>query len=234
MKESLLNNLIIIPAYNEQESIGQVVEKIRTKLSGFDVIVVNDCSTDNTKSVLETSGCKYLDLPINLGIGGAMQTGYLYARENGYDFAVQVDGDGQHDVLEIGKLLKAQKETGADLVIGSRFLGEKSFQSSFMRRVGINLFSYLTLLLSGQKITDATSGFRLAGPKVIDLYAGYYPSDYPEPEVIIYLKKNGLKIVETPVKMNERQGGKSSITPLKSIYYMVKVVGSMLLQKVKD
>ncbi len=225
--------LVIVPAYNEQMSIAKVATSISAADSAYDTVVVNDCSTDKTEQVLLESGISHLCLPVNLGIGGAMQTGYKYARDNGYDFAVQVDGDGQHEPKEIKRLVQAQQETGANLVIGSRFMGERSFRSSFARRIGINIFALTSYLLTGQKITDATSGFRLADRKVIELYTKYYPSDYPEPEVIVYLKNHGLKVSETPVKMHERQGGKSSITPLKSVYYMVKVISSMLMQKLR-
>jgi glycosyltransferase involved in cell wall biosynthesis len=229
----VVKKLIIIPAFNEEKSIGLVVAKAQAFSEDFDVIVINDCSVDNTENVLVENGTRHITLPVNMGIGGAMQTGYMYAKENGYDFAVQIDGDGQHDPAEVAKLLQTQKKTGADLVIGSRFLGEKSFRSSSLRRFGISVFAVATKMLIGQKISDATSGFRLANKNVIDLYSEYYPSDYPEPEVIVFLKNHGMKIAETPVKMNERQGGKSSITPLKSIYYMVKVIGSMIMQKMR-
>jgi len=225
--------LVIIPAYNEEKSILGVIKNIREAEPGVDVIVINDCSTDKIADILAENGVKHVNLPINLGIGGAMQTGYLYAQQNNYDFAIQVDGDGQHDPKEIKKLIAAQQKNSADLVIGSRFLGEKSFQSSFTRRIGINIFAYISWVLTGQKISDATSGFRLANKNVISLYSEYYPSDYPEPEVIVYLKIKKMIIVETPVRMKERQGGKSSITPLKSVYYMFKVISSMLMQKIR-
>lgn len=225
--------LVIIPAYNESASIENVIASAKQIGSGTDVLVVNDCSTDNTAEVVEKTGAALINLPLNLGIGGAMQTGYIYARNNGYDFAVQIDGDGQHRPAEVEKLLATQKRTGADLVIGSRFMGEKSFQSTPFRRIGIGIFAIVTKLLVGQRISDATSGFRLANREVIDLYSQYYPSDYPEPEVIVYLKNHGLKIAETPVKMKERQAGKSSITSLKSVYYMVKVIGAMIMQRMK-
>lgn len=225
--------LVIVPAYNEEKSILKVLASIRKAEPTADTIVINDCSTDRTADILAENEARHIDLSINLGIGGAMQTGYIYAQQRGYDFAVQVDGDGQHDPKEIKRLLAAQQKESADLVIGSRFLGEKSFQSSFSRRIGIKIFAYITWILTGQKISDATSGFRLANKAVIDLYAAYYPSDYPEPEVIVYLKNHGMKIAETPVRMEERQGGKSSITPLKSIYYMVKVISSMFMQKIR-
>lgn len=225
--------LVIVPAYNEESSILGVVHDIRLAEPNVDILVVNDCSKDDTASILLNNKVVHINLPINLGIGGAMQTGYLYAQANQYDFAVQVDGDGQHDPREIKRLFDAQCTSNADLVIGSRFLGEKSFRSSFVRRVGIGVFALTSWLLTGQRVTDATSGFRLANSNVISLYSLYYPSDYPEPEVIVYLKNRGMKISETPVRMKERQGGTSSITPLKSVYYMIKVISSMFMQKIR-
>ncbi|MEI6266711.1 MAG: glycosyltransferase family 2 protein [bacterium] len=225
--------LVIVPAYNEEKSILDVIRNIREAEPTADIMVVNDCSIDKTEEILSNNKISHISLPLNLGIGGAMQTGYIYALNNNYDFAVQVDGDGQHEPKEIKKLVAAQDREKADLVIGSRFLGEKSFRSSFARRIGINIFAFITQILTGQRITDATSGFRLVNREVIALYAANYPSDYPEPEVIVYLKNRGKKIVETPVLMKERQGGKSSITPLKSVYYMFKVISSMLMQKVR-
>jgi len=225
--------LVIIPAYNEEASIIDVVRKVKLADSNYDVLVVNDCSSDGTEIILRENFIKHLEMPINLGIGGAMHTGYLFAQQNNYDFAVQVDGDGQHDPNEIKKLLLAQQKSAAGLVIGSRFMSERSFRSSFIRRIGISIFAVTSWLLTGQRISDATSGFRLANREVIGLYARYYPSDYPEPEVIVYLKNRGVKIVETPVRMKERQGGASSITPIKSVYYMIKVISSMFMQKIR-
>ncbi len=199
----------------------------------MDILVVNDCSTDDTANVVKSLNIPCLDLPINLGIGGAMQTGYIFARDNNYDFAVQVDGDGQHDPREIEKLRSAHKKTGASLVIGSRFSKQTDYQSAFSRRLGIYIFSVITKILTGQSIKDATSGFRLANREVIQLFADYYPSDYPEPEVIVYLKNKGLDIYETPVKMSNRSYGKSSITPIKSVYYMIKVISAMFMQKLR-
>jgi len=227
--------LVIVPAYNEQASIKKVVQDIKSANTDYDIIVVDDRSTDGTRAILENENICHLSLPINLGIGGAMQTGYKYAKENGYDFAVQVDGDGQHEPREIVKLLKVQQETGADLVIGSRFINDsKEYKQTVLRKLGIEIFAFCTKILANQKIFDATSGFRLANRNIINMYADYYPSDYPEPEVIVMIKKRGYKIHEVPTKMNLRETGKSSITPLRSVYYMIKVISSMLLQKVRD
>jgi len=216
--------LIIIPAFNEEGAVGKVVERVKAHLPEADNLVVNDGSTDLTSEKAKVSGAKVLELPFNLGIGGAMQAGYKYAFERGYDIAIQVDGDGQHDPKEINKLLHTLKEKGVDMVIGSRFIGESEFKSSRMRRIGIAIFSKVISRIVGQKITDPTSGFRAANQRAIQLFALDYPQDYPEPEVLILLHQYGLKIAEVPVGMAKRHTGESSITMIRSIYYMVKVL----------
>lgn len=218
------NVLVIIPAYNEEGSVGKVVERVRTHLPQADALVVNDGSTDFTSFKARASGAIVLDLPFNLGIGGAMQAGYQYAYQKGYEIAVQVDGDGQHDPKEIDKLLKALKKKKADMVIGSRFISNSEFKSSTMRRVGILILSYVISSIVRQKITDPTSGFRAANRKLIQLFAYEYPQDYPEPEVLILLHQCRLRMMEVPVAMSVRYAGGSSITKLRSVYYMVKVL----------
>lgn len=221
--------LVIIPAYNEEGSVGKVVEGAKQYLPGVDALVVNDGSSDRTSEKAEASGAIVLNLPFNLGIGGAVQAGYKYAFEKGYDIAVQVDGDGQHDPTEIPKLLRALEEKKVDMVIGSRFIGDSEFKSSMMRRVGISIFSKVISWIAGQKITDPTSGFRSASGKTIRLFAFDYPQDYPEPESLVLLHKAGLTIGEVPVNMNQRFAGESSITKIRSIYYMVKVLLAILV-----
>ena len=216
--------LVIIPAYNEEGSVGKVIEEVRTHLSQADTLVVNDGSTDLTSEKARASGATVLELPFNLGIGGAMQAGYQYAYEKGYDIAIQVDGDGQHDPKEIPKLLYALKMEKVDMAIGSRFIGDLGYKSSMMRRVGISIFSHVISMIVRQKITDPTSGFRAANRKAIQLFASNYPQDYPEPEVVVLLHQCHLKMGEIPVGMNERYSGESSITKIRSIYYMVKVL----------
>jgi glycosyltransferase involved in cell wall biosynthesis len=216
--------LIIIPAYNEEQSVGKVVEEVHTHLPQAEVLVVNDGSTDLTSEIAKSKGAIVLNLPFNLGIGGAMQAGYQYANEKGYDIAIQVDGDGQHDPKEIGKLLKALQEKKIDMVIGSRFIGDLGYKSSTMRRIGISIFSQVISMIVGQRITDPTSGFRASNRKTIQLFASDYPQDYPEPEVVILLHQCHLKMEEVPVGMSERYSGESSITKIRSIYYMVKVL----------
>jgi len=216
--------LVIIPAYNEEGSVGKVIEEVKQYLPGADALVVNDGSSDHTPEKAGGSGAIVLNLPFNLGIGGAMQAGYQYAFEQGYDIAIQVDADGQHDPKEIGKLLKALEEKKVDMAIGSRFIGGIGYRSSMMRRVGITIFSKVISIIVRQKITDPTSGFRAASRRAIQLFASEYPQDYPEPEVLVLLHQCHLKIGEVPVGMNERSAGASSITKTKSIYYMVKVL----------
>jgi len=216
--------LVIVPAFNEEGSVGKVVKEVKEHLPQIDILVVNDGSSDLTSEKAKEAGAVVLDLPFNLGIGGAMQVGYKYAFEKDYGIAIQVDGDGQHDPREIPKLLKVLEEREVDMVIGSRFIGDSKFKSSMMRRVGISIFSKVISLIVGQKITDSTSGFRAANRRTIRLFALDYPQDYPEPEVLVLLHKCGLKMAEVPIVMNERYAGESSITTIRSIYYMVKVL----------
>ena len=228
-----MKKLIIIPAYNEEANIVKTVESIERDAVGFDYIVINDCSTDRTKEICEEHGFHYVDLPINLGIGGAVQTGYKYAWENGYDMAVQVDGDGQHDP-EFLELMAEYLETHqVDMVIGSRFIEKQGFQSSGMSRVGIRFFSGLIRLMTGKTITDPTSGLRMAGRNVIELFSKDYPRDYPEPESVVAILRKGLKVAEVPVIMREREGGVSSISMKKSVYYMVKVTLAILIERIR-
>lgn len=213
--------LVVIPAYNEQESILSTVEKIRS--CGYDYVVVNDGSRDDTLRLCRENDINVLDLPQNLGIGGAVQAGHKYAQRYGYDIDIQVDGDGQHDPSYIPDLVRLV-EDGADLAIGSRFLEKTDgFQSTFMRRVGITWLSFLLRLFTGRRITDPTSGFRACGRRAIDLFCDSYPIDYPEPESIAHAIRKGLDVRETSVLMRERQGGVSSIGGLSTVYFMIKV-----------
>ncbi len=217
--------LVIIPAYNEEGSIEKVIEEVRNHLPQVDILVVNDGSTDLTSERAKEKGAVVLELPFNLGIGGAMQAGYKYANEKGYDIAIQVDGDGQHDPKEIPKLLWALEERQWDMAIGSRFIADSAeYKESTMRRVGISVLSKVISVILRQKITDPTSGFRAANRKAIKLFASDYPQDYPEPEALVLLSRCGLKMGEVPVSMNQRYSGESSITKIRSVYYMVKVL----------
>lgn len=220
--------IMIIPAYNEEESILNTIKALEKHAPEVDYIIINDGSKDNTKQVCIENKLNFVDLPVNLGIGGAVQTGYKYAERNGYDVAIQFDGDGQHDPKFINDLVK-EIEAGADLVIGSRYIGNKSeFQSTFMRRLGKNILSFLISLTTGKKIFDPTSGYRAGNKKVISCFADKYPVDYPEPDTIVEVIKKGYKVKEVPVSMNERTTGKSSISSFKSAYYMIKVSLSII------
>ena len=220
--------LLIIPAYNEEKNIQKVVEKVRAYRSrcdfALDYVVINDGSTDNTKQVCLENGIHHIDLLQNLGIGGAVQTGYLYALREGYDYAVQFDGDGQHDPECLPRLLEPLVAGQADFCIGSRFMQNASaFRSTKLRRVGIRFLSWLIRLLTGTRVTDPTSGFRAANRAVIASFAKDYPSDYPEPESIVHLAREKFRICEVPANMFEREEGTSSIRSWKSLYYMLKV-----------
>ncbi len=224
--------LIIIPAYNEEANIVATVYGVIE--AGYDYVVINDGSTDNTRELCRRHGFNLLDLSNNLGIGGAVQVGHKYAYEHGYDVDVQFDGDGQHDVSYVPALVEGI-EDGADLIIGSRFLekGSSNFKSTFMRRAGITWFSALIKVLTGEKVTDPTSGFRACSRRAIGLFCRSYPIDYPEPESIVEACLQNLAIKELPVSMNERTGGVSSIGVVKSAYYMVKVTLAILIVALK-
>ena len=217
----------IVPAYNEETSIAAVVEDILQLASAqklfITVVVVNDCSKDATSDIISKLNCVALHLPVNLGIGGAVQTGFKFAVENGFDCAIQIDGDGQHPASEIPKLIRAAQEQQLDVVIGSRFISKSGFQSSATRRLGINYFKWLNRFLVGVLINDSTSGFRLINKKTLEIVSENYPDEYPEPEAIILFALQHLKIGEVAVQMKERQGGTSSIGAFSSIYYMFKV-----------
>lgn len=228
-----MKKLIIIPAYNESENILNTVKVIQEDAPDFDYVVINDCSKDNTLQLLEDNHINHVNLPVNLGIGGAVQTGYKYALENNYDVAVQVDGDGQHDPKYLKVLVDALEKNDADMVIGSRFINNEGFQSTFMRRVGIVYFTKLIHLLTGKTITDPTSGFRMCNRRVIELFSKDYPRDYPEPESIVALLKRNMDVMEVPVQMKERQGGVSSINASKSVYYMIKVSLAILIENLR-
>jgi glycosyltransferase involved in cell wall biosynthesis len=221
--------LAIVPAYNEEDSISGVIEDIKRHLSGADIVVINDASTDGTaRKIRFKNGVRLIDLPINLGIGGAVQTGFRYALKEDYDIAVQIDGDGQHMASEVEKVLAPVMNSEADMVIGSRYLEKKGFLSSPMRRFGNFIFRIVNSTLISQKITDNTSGFRAYSRETIKFLTRYYPSDYPEPESVVLLARNGFRIKEVPVIMRERTAGESSITPIKTVYYMVKVMLAIL------
>lgn len=228
-----LRKLVIIPAYNESASIVNTVNDINKNAPDFDYVVINDHSKDNTLQVCKDAGLNVIDLPLNLGIGGAVQTGYLYACQNGYDIAVQFDGDGQHDAKYLNEMAETLVKEQADMVIGSRFIEKEGFQSSFTRRLGIRYFTFLIKILTGQKITDPTSGYRMCNRKIIELFAGNYPKDYPEPETTTWILRKKLKVLEIPVIMRAREEGVSSISLKKSFYYMFKVTMAIIIERTR-
>ena len=228
-----MKKLVIIPAYNESGSIVKAVDDIRKNAPGFDYVVINDCSTDSTLSICRKNKLNYVNLSVNLGIGGAVQTGYIYACQNGYDIAVQFDGDGQHDAAYLDRMAEELVRSGSDMVIGSRFIEKEGFQSSGLRRVGIRYFSALIRLMTGKVVTDPTSGMRMVNRDVMRIYAENYPKDYPEPESVVAILRMGKKVQEVPVVMKEREEGTSSIGGLKSVYYMIKVTLAIFMERLR-
>jgi glycosyltransferase involved in cell wall biosynthesis len=220
-------NLAIVPAHNEAGAIAGTIAAIRREAPDFDIVVIDDGSSDATAAIAQGAGVKVLRMPFNLGIGGAMQSGYLYAEEHGYDIAVQVDGDGQHDPRHIHELLtRLESEPDLNMVTGSRFLDRdgKGFRSSAARRVGIRFFARILSLITGAPVTDPTSGFRMTDRTGIELFANDYPNDYPEVEAIVMMHTHRLRSVEIPVVMAPRTSGTSAISSTQSVYYMVKVL----------
>lgn len=224
--------LLIIPAYNEAENIEKVVDNIIQNYSGYDYIIVNDGSTDETEEICIRNNYCFVSHPINLGIGGAVQTGYRYALKNHYDIAVQIDGDGQHDISYVEELIEPLIKGEADIAIGSRFITREGFQSSASRRAGIFFLSKLIQCLCLKRVKDVTSGFRAVNKNYIRIYADNYPSDYPEPEAIVSALIHGGIVREIPVIMKERTSGKSSINLYKSVYYMIKVTLAILVCRI--
>ncbi|HID64612.1 MAG TPA: glycosyltransferase family 2 protein [Anaerolineae bacterium] len=221
--------LVIIPAYNEADSIGGVISRVRASAPEVDILVIDDGSTDATAAIAQEAGALVVSLPHNLGIGGAVQTGYIFAAEMGYDIAVQVDGDGQHDPAEIAEIVAPLLAGQADVVIGSRYIEDRGYITPFLRRMGIFVLASIVSLIIRQRVTDTTSGFRAVNRRVIEFCAREYPRDYPEPESVVLFRRAGFRVREIPVTMNPRYGGKSSITPMRSFYYMVKVLLAILI-----
>ena len=213
-----MKKIIVIPAYNEEGNLEKTVRDIRENAPDFDYVIVNDCSTDNTLGMCREKGFSYLNLPVNLGIGGAVQTGYRYAYYHGYDLAVQFDGDGQHSAKFLAQMAKVLEETESDMVIGSRFIEKEGFQSSGLRRIGIRYFSLLIKLLTGKTVTDPTSGMRMINRKLLKKFTNEYPKDYPEPESVVTVLSEKHKVTEIPVVMNEREEGISSSALWNSVY----------------
>lgn len=225
--------LVIIPAFNEERSIGGVIDDVRQHLPEADVVVVDDGSGDATAEIARRKKVIVLPLSFNLGIGAAMQTGYRYAKANGYDVAVQFDGDGQHRGDQFPVLLQPLLEGKADISVGSRFLQKGTYDAELPRLVGIKMLCRIISFLIGRKVTDPTSGFRAANRRAIEFYSVWYPDDYPEPEALVLLHKAGFEIAEVPVLMEKRLVGTSSITVVRAFYYMVKVVLAIMVDMIK-
>ncbi len=224
--------LVIIPCYNEEETIGAVIARLQKEFPQGDYLVVNDSSTDSSEAILLKNSYNHITLPVNLGIGGGVQSGYLYAVAHGYDVTVQMDGDGQHNPAYLPAVVAPVAEGRLDMCVGSRFITGEGFQSGRLRRVGIRFLSFLIRLLSGAKIKDVTSGFRACSKPLTAYYAKNYAQDYPEPEALISAVISGYSVGEVPVVMQERQGGVSSIHALQGAYYMLKVSLSLIVYRI--
>ena len=219
-----MRRIAIVPAYNEQRNIGRVLDELRRFDELLDVVVVSDGSVDRTAAVAREHGAFVVSLPFNLGIGGAVQTGFRFARDNGYDLVVRCDGDGQHDPSELPKVLAPVLAGEADIAVGTRFGETDGYRSSATRRVGIRLLAIVVSAIARQRLTDTTSGFQALNRRALELFATDYPHDYPEVEATVMVVRQRLRLVEVPVSMREREHGRSSITALRSVYYMVKVL----------
>jgi len=224
-----LRRIAIVPAYNEERNVARVIDELRAFDPGLDVVVVSDGSRDRTAEVAAERGAHVVELPFNLGIGGAVQTGFKYAHEHGYELVVRCDGDGQHIPAELPKVLEPVLAGEADIVVGSRFAGGDGYRSSATRRVGIRLLALVVSAIAKQRVTDTTSGFQALNRKALDLFAADYPHDYPEVEGMVMLIRHRLRLREVPVSMREREHGQSSITALRSIYYMAKVLVALFV-----
>jgi hypothetical protein len=226
--------LAIVPAYNESGNIKSTLENLKNAPLCVDIVVVDDGSKDATYHEALESGAQVIALPFNLGIGGAVQTGFQYAKTHDYDIVIQFDGDGQHDVRYLTDLIEPIRQGRADMVIGSRFIAPfMGYRSSLIRRMGIHFFAGLLSFLTRCKMTDPTSGFRAYNRKIIALFSDFYPQDFPEPEAIMVARRMRLNVLEIPVQMNKRVHGHSSIRYLKTLYYMVKVTFAILLDLLK-
>ncbi len=225
--------LIIVPAFNEEKSIQKVLTSIKEKAPNKDILVINDGSRDKTATIAKRCAVNVVSVPYNLGIGGAVQTGLLFAKEKNYDVAIQIDADGQHNPDEIEKLLTTIETNNADMVLGSRFLHKTNYHSTYLRKLGNKIFSDLIAMVTKQRFSDSTSGFRAWNRRAINFLATNYPTEFPEPESLVILKKHGFKIEEVSVEMNERQGGESSVTKFKAIYFMISISIAILIDWIK-
>jgi glycosyltransferase involved in cell wall biosynthesis len=221
--------IAIVPAYNEEQNIVRLIGELRAFDPGLEIVVVSDGSVDQTAANAEAAGVRVLRLPYNLGIGGAVQTGFKYAWEHGYDLAVRLDGDGQHVPAELPKVIRPVAAAEADIAVGSRFVAGDGYRSSASRRVGIRLLATVVSAIARQRVTDTTSGFQALNRRALELFAADYPHDYPEVEGMVMTIRHQLRLVEVPVEMRERVHGRSSITALRSVYYMAKVLTALFI-----
>jgi len=228
-----MKTIIIIPALNEEESIPIVIDDLRKNNIDTDILVIDDGSTDNTAAVARSLGVNVITLPFNQGIGAAMQTGYMFAAHNGYDLAIQFDGDGQHRADQLSAIIGPIEQQVAEMVIGSRFLKKGQYEAEASRFLGILVLSRLISLVIRKRITDPTSGFRAVSSSIIRYFSERYPDDYPEPESIVFLHKAGFRITEVPVLMEKRTIGSSSITLFRGFYYMVKVMLAIIIDMIR-
>jgi glycosyltransferase involved in cell wall biosynthesis len=219
----------IVPSFNEEGSLGQVLQEIRAADPELEVVVINDASTDSTPQIAAAAGVSVVHLPFNVGIGGAMQTGYQYARDHGFEVAIQIDADGQHDASEVGPLLEPIARGEADMTIGTRFAGVGAYRATTGRRMGMVMFSAVARMLVKLKITDPTSGFRAVNRRGIELFAREYPHDFPEVESNVLAARHGLRIVEVPVRMRERAAGRSSVTTIRGTYFVIRILLSLFI-----
>lgn len=229
-----LKVLAIVPAHNEGETTAEVVRDIHRLAPGVDVVVVDDCSSDRTGEWARQAGARVLPLPVNLGIGGAVQTGFKYAEDHGYDAVIQVDGDGQHDPAEIGLIVGPVARGEADVVIGSRFLKKTAYKAPFTRRVGMVLFASVARWAMNQKITDTTSGFRALNREAFQYFARHYPTDFPDAESLVLLKRAAFRLTEVSVNMKPRKRGTSSTTTLRSLYYPFKMIMAVFIVMLRE
>lgn len=228
---TLSNMVVLIPVFNEEANVSLLLKEVAEHLPGASICVINDCSTDGTAQKLKESGCAHLNLPCNLGVGGAMQAGFRYAAEHGFDYALRLDGDGQHPPAECGGLIERMARGDVDLVVGSRFLADGGYTSTRVRQIGIaGLAAFLSYACS-QRITDPTSGMQLANRAVLQYFAHRYPVDYPEPESLALLSRQGYRFVEAPAKFRERQFGQSSIRRWGTVFFMFKVCVALFVDR---
>lgn len=228
-----MSMIVIIPAFNEEESIGEVLDELKEYTPDLDVIVINDGSTDQTVRVVRSKGVSVLDLPCNLGVGGAVQAGFQYAYQKGYSYVIRIDGDGQHPPAEIPKLIKAMEKQDADLMIGSRFRGQKAFVSNLVRFLGIKILALFLSLICKSRVTDPTSGFWMVNRPLLRYFAHDYPAEYPEPEAIALLRRHGFNFREVAVTFRRRTAGRSSIGPWGTLYYMMKVGLALIVDRIR-